>query len=65
MNLHQFKSEGELGGWIRRIMVNTALNYLKRNNRYQADPVIPRIITTFLPVSSDNPEVALHAKDLG
>ncbi len=63
MNLHQFKSEGELGGWIRRIMVNTALNYLKRNNRYQAD-------LSFLdnnnlhPVSSDNPEVALHAKDL-
>jgi len=63
MNLHQFKSEGELGGWIRRIMVNTALNYLKRNNRYQAD-------LSFLdnnnlhPVSSDNPEVTLNAKDL-
>lgn len=34
-NLSQFKGEGELGGWIRRIMVNTALNYLKKNQRYQ------------------------------
>jgi RNA polymerase sigma-70 factor (ECF subfamily) len=25
-NLHQYKSEGELGAWIRRIMVTTALN---------------------------------------
>ena len=27
-NLHQYKQEGELGGWIRRIMVTTAINYL-------------------------------------
>ena len=33
-NLHQYKYEGELGGWIRRIMVTTALNYLKKNARY-------------------------------
>lgn len=26
-NLQQFKFEGELGGWIRRIMVTTAINY--------------------------------------
>ena len=35
--LHQYKREGELGAWIRRIMVNTAINYLKRNRHYQAD----------------------------
>jgi len=28
--LHQYKKEGELGGWIRRIMVTTAINYLKK-----------------------------------
>ena len=33
--MHQYKSEGELGGWIRKIMVNTALNYLKTNKKYQ------------------------------
>ena len=34
-HLKQYKQEGELGAWIRRIMVNTALNYLKRNRKYQ------------------------------
>src|ERR1044071_4664897 len=33
--LHQYKYEGELGAWIRKIMVNTALNYLKKNCKYQ------------------------------
>lgn len=62
MHLHQFKSEGELGGWIRRIMVNTALNYLKKNSRYQAELAFPD--TSLHPVSGDNPEVRLMAKDL-
>ena len=34
-NLHQYKGEGDLGGWIRRIMVNTALTYLKIHTRYR------------------------------
>jgi RNA polymerase sigma factor (sigma-70 family) len=61
-HLHQYKFEGELGGWIRRIMVNTALNYLKKNSRYQTDLSFPD--TSLHPVSDDNPEVALQAKDL-
>lgn len=62
-NLSQFKFEGELGGWIRRIMVNTALNFLKKNKLYQAD-------LSFLdkdamhPVSDENPDVNLLARDL-
>jgi RNA polymerase sigma-70 factor (ECF subfamily) len=28
-NMHQYKQEGELGAWIRRIMVNCAITYLK------------------------------------
>ena len=36
-HLSQYKSEGELGAWIRKIMVNTALNYLKTNKKYQYD----------------------------
>src|ERR1700688_1097943 len=36
-NLHQFNFSGELGGWVRRIMVNTAINYLKKNSRYQTE----------------------------
>src|SRR4051812_4413911 len=34
-NLSQFKNKGDLGGWIRRIMVNTALTYLKKHTRYR------------------------------
>lgn len=30
LNLHQFKGSGELGGWIRRIMVTTAINAFKK-----------------------------------
>src|ERR1700761_5313574 len=36
-NLYQYSFSGELGAWIRRIMVNTAINYLKKNSRYQTD----------------------------
>ncbi len=61
-HLDQYKFEGELGGWIRRIMVNTALNYLKKNSRYQTD--LAYFDTSLHPVSSDNPEVKLLAKDL-
>ena len=34
-NLGQFKNKGDIGGWIRRIMVNTALTYLKKHTRYR------------------------------
>lgn len=64
MHLHQFKSEGELGGWIRRIMVNTALNFLKKNSRYQTDLSYLENGNGLHPVSSDDPEVLLNAKDL-
>lgn len=61
-NLHQYKFEGELGGWIRRIMVNTSLNYLKQNQRYQSDLSFTE--TSMHPVANDNPEVIMNAKDL-
>lgn len=32
-SLAQWKQEGELGAWIRRIMVNTALNWLRDHRR--------------------------------
>ena len=31
--LHQYRAEGELGAWIRRIVVNTALNCIKAKHR--------------------------------
>lgn len=61
-NLQQYKWEGELGGWIRRIMVTTAINYLKKNARYQSE-----LVFTDGPlhaVSTDDPELKLEAKEL-
>ncbi|MEI6946551.1 RNA polymerase sigma factor [Paraflavisolibacter sp. H34] len=61
-SLHQYKSEGELGAWIRRIMVTTAINYLKKNIRYQSELLFT---DDYLhAVDNDNPAVQLQAKEL-
>jgi len=62
LNLDQYKSEGELGGWIRRIMVNTALNFLKRNRKYQQEMYFTE--TYLHPVTGEDPAVQLQAKEL-
>ncbi len=33
-SLTEYKNEGSFEGWIRRIMINTAINFYKRNSRY-------------------------------
>lgn len=42
-NLGQWRGEGELGAWIRRIMVNSALNWLrsKKKIRWESEDLIP------------------------
>lgn len=32
--LHQFAGTGALGGWIRRVMINTSLKYLQKQRRH-------------------------------
>lgn len=32
-NIHSFKSDGSLEGWVRRIMVNTALEFYRKRKR--------------------------------
>jgi RNA polymerase sigma-70 factor (ECF subfamily) len=61
-HLQQYEGKGELGAWIRRIMVTTAINYLKRHSRYQADLSFNDM--GMHPVSSENPIVNTDAKDL-
>lgn len=34
-NLHQFKNEGNFEGWIRKIMVNTCITYLRKKNQLE------------------------------
>ena len=60
--LHQFKFEGELRGWIRKIMVNTAINYLKKNTRYQSDLVYTDDLLHV--VDEYNPEMRMGAREL-
>jgi len=61
-NLSQFKGSGELGAWIRRIMVNTAINEIKKSklnliNREDEDD------TVNLSTNND-PEILLTAKEI-
>lgn len=37
LNLKSFRKEGSLEGWIRRTMVNTAINLFKKNAKHQKD----------------------------
>ena len=60
--LKQYKNEGELGAWIRRIMVNSALNHLKKNDRLREE--FSADLSALHPVVRDNPEVTLDAKEL-
>jgi RNA polymerase sigma-70 factor (ECF subfamily) len=62
VHLGQYKQQGELGAWIRRIMVNTALNYLKRNRKYQEEMFFTE--EYLHPVADDDPAVRLQAKEI-
>jgi RNA polymerase sigma-70 factor (ECF subfamily) len=57
-HLKQYKQEGELGAWIRRIMVNTALNYLKRHRKYQEEMFFTE--EYLHPVADDDPAIRLE-----
>ena len=60
--LKQWKGDGPLGGWIRTIVVNTALTRLKNNKKFRLDKNIDEAVAL-----SDNGEdqlQALQAEDL-
>ena len=60
--LKQWKGDGPLGGWIRTIVVNTALTRLKNNKKFRLDKNIDEAVAL-----SDNGEdqlEALQAADL-
>jgi RNA polymerase sigma-70 factor (ECF subfamily) len=61
-SLHQYREEGELGGWIRRIMVNTSINYLKKHIHYRNDMVFTE--PSLHPVIEETPELRLQAKEI-
>lgn len=42
-NLKSFRNEGSLEGWIRRTIVNTSINLLKKNAKYLKDIEIEKV----------------------
>jgi RNA polymerase sigma factor (sigma-70 family) len=61
-HLKQYQQKGELGAWIRRIMVNTAINFLKQNRKYRDEMYFTE--QPLHPVTDDNPAIVLQAKEL-
>jgi RNA polymerase sigma-70 factor (ECF subfamily) len=60
--INQYKNQGEFLGWIRRIMVNTCLNALKQNTRFEAAEITDKEYQSF----QVKPEVysAMDSKDI-
>ncbi len=61
-NLHQYRGDGELGAWIRRIMVHTSINYLKKNAHYRKEMVFTE--PALHPVLNETPDILIQAKEL-
>ena len=62
LGIGQYKFEGELGAWIHRIMVNTALNFLKRSRKYREEMFFTE--QPLHPVTDSNPVISLETKEL-
>lgn len=61
--IEQYKGDGDLGAWIRRVIVNTTLNYLKANKQV----IIEEITENTIAISGDesyNPMAALNKQQL-
>ncbi|MBY0480773.1 MAG: RNA polymerase sigma factor [Chitinophagaceae bacterium] len=61
-NIQQFQQNGPFEAWLRRIMVNTAISYLRKHSRYRNELQVEEI--GLHPISSENPEINLDIKDL-
>ena len=60
--LHQYRNEGALEGWIRRIMVHTCINVLKKNKKFSDSVDI--IHATSLHVKEDMIPSIMQAKQV-
>lgn len=61
-HLSRYRGEGDLGAWIRRIMVNTALTYMKTHRPYYEELFYDNRVLH--PVSDDDPQVQIDTKEL-
>ena len=61
-NLPQYRKQGPLEAWIRRIVVNTAIDYLQRHSRYRNELHLDQV--AMHPVSNEQPELLMDTKEL-
>ena len=61
-NIESFKGSGSLEGWIRRIMVNTALTNIRKNKKLQQNIELESV--EYMLPSTDNVNESYGAKDL-
>lgn len=61
-SLQQYRRQGTFEAWIRRIMVNTAIDYLQRHSRYRNELNLDQI--ALHPVSNEQPELLIDTKEL-
>ncbi len=61
-NLSQFKNEGDLAAWIRKIMVNTAITYLNKHKRYKVEMQLDDI--SLHPIVGKETDIDINVKDL-
>jgi RNA polymerase sigma-70 factor (ECF subfamily) len=43
-NLSSYRNEGSLEGWVRRTIINTAINYYKKNLKHRSNADIDKIV---------------------
>jgi RNA polymerase sigma factor (sigma-70 family) len=60
--LHQFRGDGSLEGWIRRIIVHTCINLLKKNQKFSDCLDIDHALA--IPTRHDAIPSILQAKDI-
>jgi RNA polymerase sigma-70 factor (ECF subfamily) len=61
-HIYQYRFEGNFEGWLRRVMVNTAINYLRTNKKFrEAIDIDTAENAVYEPLESD---AHLNAKDI-
>ena len=60
-NLHKFKFDGSFEGWLRRIVVNTALEHYRKRVRIKEKL---KVYETYIEPSTDNVLAKINAKQL-
>lgn len=68
-NIHQFEFKGSFEGWMRKVVINTAINYFKKNNlrsitEYVDSSILPTIGNDSSLNDENNPINQLEAKEL-